>query len=357
MAVGRIRTPGTSRHLRWLGIVLALGQILAPSTAAAGGGTGPGLSWRAEDALQSPKYALAAATGPKGSIFAIGGADGASLSRDVEVYSPRTRQWTPGPALPSPRYRHAAATGGDGRIYTIGGSSPGTEPFLDSVLALRPGTDQWLPVAPMPTRRQLLAAATGRDGRIYAVGGHAIDALDAFEIYHPATNRWTVGAPMPTPRYEMAVASGPDGRIYAIGGCGGGVYHVLDVVEVYSPATDTWTTATPLPTPRCIADATTGRDGRIYVIGGCELVIDNTGQPDCVTTTRVDAYSPRTDTWERVTGTTVTHDEGAAVTSGRRIFIIGGHTDAVESARVGSGRPKYPWDLALSGARVVPSPG
>nr|WP_269639949.1 kelch repeat-containing protein [Micromonospora chokoriensis] len=253
----------------------------------------------------------------------------------MEVYTPRTRQWKAGPSLPRPRLRLAAATGGDGRVYAIGGSSPGAEgAFLSSVFALTPGDDHWVPVAPMPTERQLLAATAGADGRVYAVGGHRRNSLATLEIYDPRVDRWTTGASMPTPRYDMGVASGPDGRIYAIGGCGDGDTNALNVVEAYSPAIDSWTTLAPLPSRRCLVDATTGPDGRIYAIGGCELVTDPTGVPvDCVDTTRVDVYSPNTGIWETVTGTTAAHREGAAVTSGRRIFAISGHTSAVESAR------------------------
>ena len=86
--------------------------------------------------------------------------------------------------------------------------------------------------------------------------------------------------------------------------------------------------------PVVLVDATTGADGRIYAIGGCELVTDAVGNPvDCVDSKRVDAYSPRTKTWRTLDNSHAVHREGAAVTSGKRIFAIGGHTDAVESAR------------------------
>ncbi|TDB81562.1 kelch repeat-containing protein [Micromonospora sp. KC721] len=311
-----------------------MAQILSPVAGAAGRGGRPAVEWRAEDPLSSPRYALAAATAPDGSIFAIGGSDN-SKTGVVEVYSPRTRQWKAGPSLPHWRYRHAAATGGDGRIYAIGGGSPGGEGvFLRSVLALTPGDDHWVPVAPMPTGRQLLAAAAGTDGRIYAVGGRYYDVLATLEIYDPTVDRWATGAPMPAPRYGMGVAGGPDGRIYAIGGQGARVGSILDVVEAYSPATGAWTTLAPLPRPRAGVEATTGPDGRIYVIGGCELDLEAPPGEQCVFTTRVDVYSPDTDTWETVTGTTIAHSEGAVVTSGRRIYAIGGHTAAVESMRV-----------------------
>jgi hypothetical protein len=110
--------------------------------------------------------------------------------------------------------------------------------------------------------------------------------------------------------------------------------NVQNVVEAYSPATNTWATVAPLPTRRCALDATTGPDGRTYAIGGCELVTSPAGEPiDCAPTTRVDAYSPQTNAWQHVGGTTVAHWEGAAATSGKEIYAIGGHTSVVESAK------------------------
>ena len=72
-----------------------------------------------------PRYALAAAAAPDGSIFAIGGAADGDVLDVVEVYRPGSNQWDAAPALPRRRYRLAAAAGGDGRIYAIGGSDPG----------------------------------------------------------------------------------------------------------------------------------------------------------------------------------------------------------------------------------------
>jgi N-acetylneuraminic acid mutarotase len=294
------------------------------------------LKWTPRAPLSSPRYALAAATAPDGSIFAIGGADGASSSAVVEVYRPTSKQWSVAPSLPRPRYRLAAATGGDGRIYAIGGSDPGGEgAFLSSVLALTPGADQWVPVAAMSVGRQLLAATAGADGRIFAVGGHNGRALNLLEIYDPARDQWTTGAPMLTPRYEMGVALGGDGRIYAIGGCGDGFFNVFDSVEAYSPATDVWEPVAPLPSRRCLVDAAAGPDGRIYAIGGCELVTDAAGNPvDCVISQQVDVYSPQMNVWQTLSPTADAHWEGAATARGTRIFAIGGHTEAVESARV-----------------------
>lgn len=72
--------------------------------------------------------------------------------------------------MPSARSSLAAATGPDGRTYAIGGVD-GSGTIVNTVYAYTPSSDSWVAVAPMPTTRDQLAAATGPDGRIYAIGG------------------------------------------------------------------------------------------------------------------------------------------------------------------------------------------
>jgi N-acetylneuraminic acid mutarotase len=285
-------------------------------------------NWSLEAPLPVPLFDLAAAAGPNGTIFAIGGQEFGGLSAAVYVYRPSVKQWVAGPALPAPRYDHAAAVGSDGRIYVIGGRT--VQGYPSSVLALKPGTGgRWTSVAPLPTPRAELGAAMGPDGRIYVVGGRVFpEIFDVLEIYDPATNKWTTGAPMPTPRFGMGVARGGDGRIYAIGGWGetSSGTAPLKVVEAYSPATNSWTKVAPLPSPR-VASTATSLGGLIYVISGCE----GKSGGRCATTRRVDVYSPKQNKWWTLPPTQAAHVEAAAVTGRRRVFVIGGSTDSVES--------------------------
>ncbi len=73
--------------------------------------------------------------------------------------------------MPTARNVLAAATGPDGRIYAIGGHPVG--PNLNPAEAYDTKTNAWTPVASMPTMRGELTAATGPDGRIYVIGGGA----------------------------------------------------------------------------------------------------------------------------------------------------------------------------------------
>src|SRR4051812_1686163 len=72
--------------------------------------------------------------------------------------------------LPTPRYALAAARGGDGRIYAVGGVSA-SDLHLARVDAYDPRSNTWTAVAPMSVARGALAAVTGANGHVYAIGG------------------------------------------------------------------------------------------------------------------------------------------------------------------------------------------
>jgi N-acetylneuraminic acid mutarotase len=233
-------------------------------------------SWATIASMPRARFGLAAATGPDGRIYAIGGNYGTNIGtgnlNTVEAYTPATNSWATVASMPTARYGLAAATGLDGRIYAIGGdtASPGTSPGsgpLTTVEAYTPGTNSWATVAPMPTARLQLAAATGPDGRIYAIGGvnggNGSPSLNTVEVYTPSTNSWATVASMPTARAGLAAATGPDGRIYAVGDTGSG-----NTAEAYTPGTNSWATVASMPTARGLLAAATGPDGRIYAIGG-----------------------------------------------------------------------------------------
>jgi N-acetylneuraminic acid mutarotase len=225
-------------------------------------------------------------------------------------------QWQSAVPMPTPRYDLAAATGPDGRIYALGGITKNAVTIATGE-AYDPQTKNWTQIAPMSIPRTRFVAVTGRDGRIYAIGGSTITTIGSFDLtatetveaYDPQTNTWTRVASMSTPRWELAAAIGPNGRIYAIGGV------ALDTVEVYDPQTNTWTTVAQLPQPRASHNAVLGLDNRIYVLGG----FVNTEMNDVV------AYDPRTNTWTRIASMPRTRGDFAAVLQpDGRIYVFGG---------------------------------
>jgi hypothetical protein len=56
-------------------------------------------NWTLEAPLSAPRYGLAAAAGPNGTIFAIGGLDTCCYSTVVDVYRPSLGKWVRRPDL------------------------------------------------------------------------------------------------------------------------------------------------------------------------------------------------------------------------------------------------------------------
>ena len=272
--------------------------------------------WNQVAPLPTPDDFLAAATGPDGRIYAIGGSDSYGAVSTVSAYAPSTNTWTQVASLPVALDGPAAVTGPDGRIYAIGGLDSSFEP-VSTVYAYTPSTNIWTQVASLPADLDELAAATGPDGRIYAIGGldsHG-NTVSAVYAYAPSTNTWTQVASLPEPLHHLAATTGPDGSIYALGGADASV--PVSTVYAYAPSTNTWTTVADLPVAVVDPAAVTGPDGRIYAIGG----LDSYNDP----VSTVSAYAPSTNTWTQVASLPVALNYLAVVTGpDGRIYAIGG---------------------------------
>lgn len=192
----------------------------------------------------------------------------------VESYEPGLG-WRAEPALPEGVMDAAAAVGPDGAIYVIGGRQTRASPhgsYSEAVAFVQrfdPLTG-WTRLADLPSARSGAGAALGPDGRLYVVGGSADGPeLTLVEAYDPATGAVTPVAPMATGRSNAAVFRGPDGRIYAAGGRSGSVYpYSTAAMEVYSTTTGAWTAGTELLAARARGLAAVGGDGRLVVAGG-----------------------------------------------------------------------------------------
>jgi hypothetical protein len=178
--------------------------------------------------MPTPRYGMAAATGPNGLVYVVGGTDmTGNASGIVEAYDPVMNKWTTGlRAMPTARAQLAAATGRDGLVYAIGGT--------DAVEAYDPVTNTWTTKSALPIDGYYVSAATGADGRIYALGalGGALGRVDAFT---PAVNRWASVAPLSDSRAGIGVAVTPDGHLWAIGGTENPEIPAENAVQVYGP--------------------------------------------------------------------------------------------------------------------------
>jgi N-acetylneuraminic acid mutarotase len=168
----------------------------------------------------------------------------------------------------------------------------------------------------MPTARGALAADVLAD-KIYVAGGSPGARERDFAVYDPSTDAWVALPRMPTPRNHLT--AGVMGQVfYAVGGRSGGMHSASSAVEAFDPATSTWTAKAALPTARS-GIAGVAVNGCFYVFGG----EGNPAHPQGVFA-QVEAYNPRTNTWQSLTPMpTPRHGIGAAAI-GPRIYLPGG---------------------------------
>lgn len=155
------------------------------------------------------------------------------------------------------------------RLYAIGGEACGDA--LASVERFDLTANTWQRLEPLHTPRSG-CAAVALGGYIYAVGGCGIDGEDlrSVERLNLQDEIWEEVPPMVTGRDELAVvASG--GCIYAMGGSHlvWPVRHVLDSAERFDPRLGRWQELPRLSRERCAAAAVTSQR-RIFVMGGCD---------------------------------------------------------------------------------------
>jgi hypothetical protein len=147
-------------------------------------------TWSTIIGLPTPRTGLAAATAKDGTIYAIGGeafnGTNGYTSYEVDAFNPISKTWSTVPSLPAARQALAAATGPDGTIYALGGQTvpvlgrltmtqgrvPDPTNYSNEVDAYDPFTSTWRVMPSLPTARLDLGAAVGTDGTIYALAGN-----------------------------------------------------------------------------------------------------------------------------------------------------------------------------------------
>ena len=184
-----------------------------------------------------------------GKIYVIGGQIPSALgvinpSSANDVYDPATDSWSKMVSIPTPVMGYASAVL-DNKIYIIGGGNTGGPDYspINQVQIFDPKTNQWTNGTPIPTgivsARACATTGLSAPKRIYVIGGaltysfrYAATGIDLNQVYDPETDTWTTSTPMPTPRWALGVAVVND-ELYAIGGKNGDNY--LYVNEKYTP--------------------------------------------------------------------------------------------------------------------------
>lgn len=159
--------------------------------------------------------------------------------------------------------------------------------------------------------------------------------------------QWTKKAEVPTPRSKMAAAV-LNGKIYVIGGLDA-QGRTSTVVEVYDPKTDTWDRAPDLPKGCYLCSAALAR-GRLYVIGGF------TGL-DFQTKADVFEFNPKTQEWTKKASLPIPRAAFGIGVWDENIFVVGGvvpNSLAKKSSSVllESGPFTFSAELAVTGDMV-----
>lgn len=142
-------------------------------------------------------------------VYAIGGYNRGAL--DVfEAYDTQARQWTKLAPMPTARYALQALVIG-GKIFAIGGRT--ATYATDVIEVFDPKTGQWS-TSPMRVPEPIAGfGATMVEGNLHVV------KYDKHFAYDFKTGKWRTDLPpMPTSRHGLRLAY-IDGLLYAIGGC------------------------------------------------------------------------------------------------------------------------------------------
>ncbi|KAF8565218.1 hypothetical protein P879_07256 [Paragonimus westermani] len=248
-------------------------------------------------------------------------------SDSVEMFNPRTLEWTELPDLPV-SYRYVAACSLDTCVYVIGGFDGRERLNTVCLLDIAHRDEGWRWLTPMHYKRGLSAACTHK-GLIYVCGGFdGQSRLRSLEVYHPKIDEWRILEDMTTAR-EGAGLVVVDDTLYCLGGYDG--FHLLNSMEAFDLRCGTWSVCKPMYMRRSGAGCALLGD-TVYVCGGYGGA-EGRGPLHLDT---VEAYNTRLQQWTLVTSMNVPRCYVGACPLGGKIYVAAGYNgsrllDTVES--------------------------
>ncbi|MBX3232375.1 MAG: hypothetical protein KIT84_22385 [Labilithrix sp.] len=131
---------------------------------------------------------------------------------DVELFDPKTQQFTAASPLMSPRWNAALAALDDGRAIIVGGSTSGA--YVDAVDVFEPSGDTWTRTAELPAARASAGLVPLRCGRVAIVGGYDGTATNDVIVYDPTTQALSRVGEVQTARFPGFAAELPSGSLF-----------------------------------------------------------------------------------------------------------------------------------------------
>ena len=171
-------------------------------------------------------------------LYVVGGWNTEPYYSSVERFHLASQTWSPGPGLSSARGWPGVAVLGD-YLYCVGGYD-GRDRAVSTVERLHKWGDRWERVADMNKVRGG-CGLVAYQGRLYAIGGYdGRKKKKSVEMYDPAENRWRQTAEMPYPREDLSHSCTVfKNTIVVAGGLGEGD-QVLSSCLVFNPNTEGW---------------------------------------------------------------------------------------------------------------------
>src|SRR5690242_16908223 len=114
---------------------------------------------------------------PSGKVLVVGGEDanGALLS-SVEIYDPKTNNWSPAAPLANAREHHTATLLPSGEVLVVGGLG-GNGSALASAELFNPAINGWTQVGALSNGRSYHTATELPSGKVLVVGGQGASSM------------------------------------------------------------------------------------------------------------------------------------------------------------------------------------
>lgn len=259
------------------------------------------------------------------SFIMFGGRENA---KQLDIYDYKSNTWSIGGEAPK-EFNHFQATYYKGFIWVVtayqDNKFPSEKP-ADCIWLYFPPTQTWIKGREIPKDRKRGGSGFSiYNDKFYIVAGstngHDGGYTNQFDEYDPFTNTWKIlpNAPRARDHFHSAVMNN---KLYVVGGRlsggeGGTFGPCIAEVDIFDFKTQLWTSdAAELPTPRA-APGTAVFNNELLLMGG-------EGEFKGDAFKLVEAYNPKSNSWERKPDMNYARHGTQTIVSGKGVFIAAG---------------------------------